>query len=99
MDNVIRAQDVALGRSVLKQVRQLFVQLTIVYQCMAFIKHCEERFDQIAWRDRSRARQLINQGLSEMNDQPSTERLHPIAVALINLMPSEEAANAGGLLK
>ena len=71
----------------------------MVYQCMDLIKDCEARFDQIAWRDRSRARQLINQGLSEMNDQPSTERLHPIAVALIDLMPSEEATNAGGLLK
>lgn len=99
VDNVIRTQDVALGRSVLEQVEQLFVHLTMVYQCMALIKDCEARFDQIAWRDRSRARQLINQGLSEMNDQPSTERLHPIAVALIDLMPSEEATNAGGLLK
>ena len=99
VDNVIRTQDVALGRSVLEQVVRLFVHLTMVYQCMAIIKDCEARFDQIAWRDRSRARQLINQGLSEMNDQPSTERLHPIAVALIDLMPSEEATNAGGLLK
>lgn len=99
VDNVIRVQDAKLGREVLDQINSLFVHLTLVYQCMALIRDCHNRFGAICWKDSSRARQLINRGLEEMNNQPSVDRLHPIACGIIDLMPNEEAVNAGGLLK
>lgn len=99
VDSVIRSQDVKLGREILDQIEGLFMSLTMVYQCMGFIRNCHDRFGEIRWRDPSRARQLINRGLEEMNDQPSVDKLHPIVRGLIELMPNEEAANAGGLLK
>lgn len=98
-DKVIREKDVRMGREVLEQIGSLFVHLTMVYQCMGLIQDCHSRFGNIHWKDASRARQLVNKGLEEMNGQPTVEKLHPIACSLINLMPDEEAANAGGLLK
>lgn len=98
-DKVIREKNVRMGREVLEQITSLFVQLTLVYQCMGVIQDCHRRFGGIRWKDASRARQLINRGLEEMNGQPTVETLHPIACGLIELMPEDEAANAGGLLK
>ena len=97
-DKVIREKDIRMGREVLDQVRSLFVHLTMVYQCMGLIQECHRRFDSIRWKDTSRARQLVNKGLEEINGQPTVEKLHPIACGLIELMPSDEAEKAGGLL-
>lgn len=97
-DKVIREKKVGMGREVLDQVRSLFVHLTMVYQCMGLIQECHRRFDSIRWKDASRARQLVNKGLEEINGQPTVEKLHPIACGLIELMPSDEAEKAGGLL-
>lgn len=99
VDNVIRAQDTKLAHEVLEQITSLFVHLTMVYQCMGLINDCHRRFGSIRWKDSSRARQLINNGLEKINDHPSAETLLPIVRELINLMPNEEAQNAGGLLK
>ena len=98
-DKVIRDKDVRMGYELLEQISALFVHLTMVYQCMGLIQDCHRRFGSIRWKDSSRARQLINRGLEEMNGQPTVEKLHPIACSLIDLMPDDEAANVGGLLK
>lgn len=98
-DQVIRSKDVNMGREILEQINSLFVHLTLVYQCMGLIRSCHERFNIIRWKDSSRARQLLNRGLEEINNQPTVEKLHPIACGLIELMPDDEAVNAGGLLR
>ena len=98
VDEVIRTKDVKLGREVLDNIISLFVHLTMVYQCIALIRHYNSRFSEVRWKDTSHARQLINRGLEEMSDQPSKEKLQPIASAIINLLPDEEKNNAGGLM-
>lgn len=98
-DKVIRDKDVRMGYELLEQISALFVHLTMVYQCMGLIQDCHRRFGGIRWKDASRARQLVNKGLEEMNGQPTVEKLHPIACSLIDLMPDDEAANASGLLR
>lgn len=98
-DQVIRSKNVCMGREVLEQINSLFVHLTMVYQCMGLIRSCQEHFSTIHWKDNSRARQLLNRGLEEINNQPTVEKLHPIACGLIDLMPDNEAANAGGMLR
>lgn len=98
-DQVIRSKDIRMGHEILEQINRLFVQLTLVYQCMGLIQDCQHRFTVIRWKDSSRARQLINRELEEINNQPTVENLLPIAREIINLMPAEEASNAGGLLK
>lgn len=98
-DSAIRTRDVKVGRSVLENVRELFVHLTMVYQCMALIQHYDGCFETTNWRDRSRARQLLNRGLEIMGNNPTVDNLHPIAVGVIELLPADERSNAGGMLQ
>lgn len=98
-DRVIRDKSVSIGRELLEQITNLFVHLTLVYQCMGLISSCHERFGVIRWKDSTRARQLISRGMEEVNNQPTVEKLHPIACGLIDLMPEDEATHAGGMLR
>lgn len=98
-DQVIRTKNVSMGYEILDQIKNLFIDLTMVYQCMDFIRYSQENFRTIRWKDSARASQLLKCGLEEINNQPTEEKLRPIACALIDLMPDDEAANAGNLLK
>lgn len=98
-DQAIRDRDIRIGREVLERITSLFFQMTMVYQCMGVIRSCNDRFSSIDWEDSSRARQLINLGLEEINNQPTTERLLPIVRGLLKLMPREDSSNIGGLLR
>ena len=98
-DQVIRKQDVNLGREVLDQINQLFMQLTLVYQCMGFIQHYHGDFTSVRWKDASRARQLLNRGLEEINNRPTVETLLPIVHGVIEQLEDEPIEIPGGLLK
>lgn len=98
-DNAIRAKDIQVARGVLEQVHSLFFQLTLIYQCISAIRYCNDRFASIRWQDSSRARQLVNCGLEQINNNPTAQGLRQIVADLARLMPRDEAKNAGGLLK
>lgn len=98
-DNAIRSKNAQVGRDTLKQVQSLFFQLTMIYQCMGIIQYCNEHFAEIRWKDSSRARQLTNRGMEQINNNPTTEGLRQIAAELLGLMPKEDVDNVGGLLK
>lgn len=98
-DNAIRTKNVQVGREVLEQINSLFFQLTMPYQCMDIIRYCNERFASMHWKDSSRARQLIDRGMEQINDNPTTEGLRQIVAELLKLMPKDEAEGAGGKLK
>ena len=95
IDEVIRKQDVKMARDLKEIVHHLFFQLTMVYQCRYLIEDMNRDFNIIQWKDRNRARTLINQGLSEINNQPTREKLQPIAVALLELLPDDEKTRRG----
>ena len=97
-DQVIRTKNVIMGREVLDQINHVFFQLTMIYQCMGLIRDCNNNFGRFRWKDASRARQLVNQGMAIMANQPTVEQLQPIAAQLVGLMPDDEATNAGGFL-
>ena len=98
VDKVIRTKDVNLGREIKEQVHKLFFQLTILYWLIGFIKHHSENFGRYQWRDSARARQLLNQGISKINDQPKVEELRAIVISLIELLPEEDRGDIGNLL-
>lgn len=95
IDEIIRKQDVKMARELKEIVTHLFYQLTMVYQCRYLIEDMNRDFDIIQWKDRSRARTLINQGLAEINNQLTREKLQPIAVALLELLPEGERNKRG----
>ena len=98
-DNAIRAKDVKIGREVLENIKSLFFQLTMIYQLIGLIESCSRQFGQIRWKDAARARQLVNMGMSEISNQPAVEKLQPIAVGLLDLMPDNEARRMGSGIK
>lgn len=95
IDDVIRKQDVKMAHELKEIVSHLFIQLTMVYQCRYIIEGMNRDFNNIQWKDRNRARTLINQGLTEINNQPTREKLQPIAAALLDLLPEGEKAHRG----
>ena len=96
-DAVIRSRDVKMGRRVLKEIEQVFVQVTFIYQLMGCIEHYDRNFGRYAWRNANQARQLLNQGKSMMASGNIDERqLHGICVEVLNLLPEEERNAAGG---
>ena len=97
-DQVIRSKNVLMGRDLLDQIRTVFFQLTMIYQCMGLIRDCSNNFGRFRWKDASRARQLVNQGMAIIGNNPTVEQLQPIAAQLVDLMPRDEAENAGGFL-
>lgn len=100
-DNAIRTKNVQVGREVLEQVTRLFFELTMFYQCMGIIRYCNEHFASLHWKDTSRARQLVNRGMEQINNNPTTEGLRQIAAELLSLIPASEAGGVptGGILK
>ena len=98
-DQVIRSKDIKMGREVLEQINSLFMHLTLLYQCMGFIQHYNDRFGSINWTDSSRARQLLNRGMEAINNNPTVDILHPIVCGLIDLMPDDEKVDADGMLR
>ena len=97
-DQVIRSKDVLMGRELLDQIHTVFFQLTMIYQCMGLIRDCSNNFGRFHWKDANRARQLVNQGMSIISNNPTVEQLQPIAAQLVGLMPDDEAGNKGGFL-
>ncbi len=95
IDEVIRKQDVKMACELIEIVNHLFVQLTMVYQCRFLIEDMNRDFNTIQWKERNRARTLINQGLAEINNQPTREKLQPIAIALLELLPEGEKSRRG----
>lgn len=87
VDNAIRTKDVCFGKEIKEQVHGLYFHLTLLYQCIGAIKDLNNRFISIRWKDSSRARSLLNQAIEIINNQPTVEKLHPITVSVIDLLP------------
>jgi molecular chaperone DnaK len=87
-----------MGRELLDQIRTVFFQLTMIYQCIGLIRDCSNNFGRFRWKDANRARQLVNQGMSIISNNPTVEHLQPIAAQLVELMSDDEAGNKGGFL-
>lgn len=96
VDLVIKAKDVTMGREVLEQVNALFMHLTMLYQCIGFVRHYNDHFSSVAWKDASHAHSLINSALSIIGDNPTIEKLQPVVVQLIKLLPDGEVDGPTG---
>ncbi len=93
LEEVIKKQDVKLGNALMEEITSLFVGITLVYQLIGFIRSHNQNFDNYRWRDRNRARTLINQGLQKIGENPNSDDLHPIVISLIDLLPPDERDN------
>ena len=85
-DMAIRKHDVRMGRQVLSEINSVFVSVTLIYQLVGFVRHYNTNFNQVKWKDAARARQLLNQGLETINDNPNVEVLHPLVCSVYDLI-------------
>lgn len=89
-DIAIRQKDVQMGRQVLADINSIFITVTLIYQLIGFVQHHSLNFKQYAWKDVNRARQLLNQGMEMVNNNPVVESLHPLVCAIIDMMDVPE---------
>lgn len=99
VDEAIAKRDVKMAKDVLEQVRDLDYELALVEYFVAWILGWNKRFDTLAWKDKTRARQLINQAIAIINDSPTADKLRPFIKQLVDLLPDADVpAGASGRL-
>lgn len=98
VDQVIRTKDEDLGRDILEEIEAMFVGVTLIYQLVGRIRAWDERFNQINWKNPQRVRQLLNQGLQIVAQNPSEEKLLPIVIECENNLPDRTCPNCGGII-
>lgn len=90
LEEVIKVKDVKLGNVLLDEINTFFIQLTLIYQLIDFIRQHNQNFGSYRWREPNKARTLLNQGLQKIGVSPDVDELHPIVVSLIDLLPPDE---------
>ncbi|MEE9429652.1 MAG: Hsp70 family protein, partial [Melioribacteraceae bacterium] len=90
VEEVLQAKDVKLGNVLLEEIHSLFFELTFIYQIIGMIRNFDNNFNTFHWKDSSRARQLINNGLGKITQNPDVEDLRQIVVSLYDLLPDDE---------
>ncbi len=96
VDNAILKKDVEIGQETLEQVGSLQFTLARVVYFVVWIRNWHDRFGSINWRDRTRANQLINQGINTIGTNPTADDLEPIVQELIKLLPPGEQPTEPG---
>jgi len=90
LEEVLRTQNIKLGKALAEEIHSVFFQMTLIYQLINFIRQHNQNFGSFHWKDGNKARQLLNEGLQQIGESPNSEDLHPIVVELINLLPNDE---------
>lgn len=90
LEEVLRVKDEKLGKVLLDEINSLFVKLTFIYQLIGFVEHHNRSFGAFRWSNPQRARQLLNEAQQIIVTNPTVERLHPIVIDLIHMLPDDE---------
>ncbi len=96
------ADSVKQAKELVSEIRDLDYDLALVDYFKAWVYGWNRDFETINWKDKNRARQLLNQAVGIINGTPTKDALHPIVGQLFNLLPEtsipKDASNFG-LLK
>lgn len=87
INDVLARKDVKMAKELLQQVRNFDFKLASIEYYVAWIHGWNKNFDILVWKDKIRARQLINQAISIINDTPTADKLHPYVDQLWDLLP------------
>lgn len=90
LEDVIKAQDIKSGNSVLEEIRITYFNLTRLHHYIAWIRGWNQNFGSYNWSDSHRVRQLLNNGIQIIGSNPTVDELHPIVDSLIKFLPREE---------
>ena len=96
---VLLSKSISLANDLLEAIHGLNFQIARVHYYVAWIIDWNKRFDVINWKDKTRAKQLVNQGMEKLLTSPTADMLQPIVGELVSLLPPYAVpAGAGGLL-
>ncbi|MCD8448007.1 Hsp70 family protein [Tenacibaculum finnmarkense] len=90
VEEVLQEKNIKLGNTILEEIGSLYFDLTMIYQIMGVIKDFDKNFNSFHWKDSSRARQLVNNGLEKITTNPDVEDLRQIVVSIFDLLPEDE---------
>ena len=90
VDLAIREKNVTFAHTVLEDMHLLFIRVTLVYQMMGWLKSLSRSFNQYKWKDSARARNLLNQALAVINDNPTAQTLRPYCAEIYELMDEKD---------
>lgn len=96
LEIVLKKKDIRLGNALFDEINSFFVQITLIYQLIGFIQHCNENFSSLDWKNAGQARSLINQALETITNKPTVEDLRSIIVQLVKLLPEEQRDRLNG---
>ena len=88
-DMAIKKKDPSIGRQVLSDINSVFVGVTLIYQCVGFVRHHRACFNQHKWKNAAQAQQLLNQAQTIIDNGPSVDTLHPIVCSIIDLLDED----------
>lgn len=94
-DEVIRSRNPDLGKDVLAEIANMFLRITLIYQLVGRIKRWDKHFDSIEWKNSTKVRQLLNQGLQIISTNPTEEGLLPICIECENNLPDKTCSGCG----
>lgn len=98
LNQVIISRDLKLGKALLREINAVFFELTRIYQLIGLIRGCHADFESIQWSNRARAKDLIQQGLQIIGENPTADRLGPVGLELIELLPQKEKSKLNSSL-
>ena len=99
LEEVIKTKDVKIGNVLLEEISMFFFKLTEIYQFIGMIKGFNENFEDYSWSDSNRARQLVNNGIRNISENPDKEELRQILISLYDMIPdTERPSGDGGLV-
>jgi molecular chaperone DnaK len=90
LEEVIKTKDVKIGNVLLEEINSFFFQLTLIYQLIGLIRNFNDNFSDYHWKDSNKARQLINNGINKISENPDSEELRQILISLYSLLPEDE---------
>lgn len=84
VDRVIREKNPRMAKALISDMGSLHFEITRIYQYINFFRFFDNDFDSISWRgDRSRARNLVSEGIRIINGNPTLDALQPIITQII----------------
>lgn len=99
VESAIESKNPETMKLVLENLKSLYYSMTLVYICMNTIRDYNDNYHSIQWKDRARARQLIDKGLAAMGNNPTIQELLPIARELVGLAPNDGSVEIPDLLR
>lgn len=90
------------AKLLISDIRDLDYDLALVDYFKAWVYNWNRDFEAINWKNKMRARQLVNQAVGIINGTPTKDALFPIVRELISLLPETSVpSNASnfGLLR